>query len=250
MSMKNKVKSKLVNFSISSASHPSPMRITNAWVVPDLRMNVNKIDLTELKKQYPYLLDVPFQSIETATVSVLIGADHPHIHLYTETRSRCENEPVALSTKLGWVLMGGNNYSSGVVRSNKITIKLDDMVQQFWKLESYGTSSKDNLNEIPSEEKKALKMLESTTSKENCQYKVGLLWKDDNPKLPNNRSLALSRLYSLENKLKKNPDLKSKYIESINDYISKGHAVKLTKEQSEKTTEITNYVPHHAVFNV
>ena len=37
---------------------------------------------------------------------LLINTDHPNFHLYTETRSRNHNEPVALHTALRWVLFG------------------------------------------------------------------------------------------------------------------------------------------------
>ena len=55
---------------------------------------------------------------------------------------------------------------------------------------------------------------------------------------------------SLENKLNKKAELKKRYTDTIRDYINKGHATKLTPENAKLTSKITNYIPHHAVFNI
>ena len=55
---------------------------------------------------------------------------------------------------------------------------------------------------------------------------------------------------SLENKLNKKPELTKHYTDTIHDYINKGHATKLTPENSKLTSKITNYIPHHAEFNI
>ena len=68
--------------------------------------------------------------------------------------------------------------------------------------------------------------------------------------MPNNRSLAVSQFLLLENKLNKKPELQKRYTDTIRDCINKGHATKLTPENSKLTSKITNYIPHHAVFNI
>ena len=62
--------------------------------------------------------------------------------------------------------------------------------------------------------------------------------------------LALSRFSSLEKKFERNPEFANKYKETINDYVNKGHAVKLSQEKSKNVKRITNYVPHHGVVNI
>ena len=68
--------------------------------------------------------------------------------------------------------------------------------------------------------------------------------------MPNNRSLAVSQFLLLENKLNKKPELQKRYTDTIRDCINKGHATKLTPENSKLTSKIMNYIPHHAVFNI
>ena len=98
------------------------------------------------------------------------------------------------------------------------------------------------------EDQQALKILSDTVKNEGNRYSVGLLWKDEKPLLHNNRDLAVARLKSLEKKLAKNETTAEMYRNTMNEYISKGHATKLTKEQINVTSSITNYIPHHGVI--
>ena len=54
------------------------------------------------------------------------------------------------------------------------------------------------------EDEKALQMLEQTTKCDGERYETGLLWKRNDPFLPNNYSSALSQMKSLEYRLEKN----------------------------------------------
>ena len=72
--------------------------------------------------------------------------------------------------------------------------------------------------------KRAMEILQKTTTKYENHYAVGLLWKKDNVVLPNNKPLALSRLYNLEKKIGKDKKIKQMYTEAMNDYIAKGYA--------------------------
>ena len=53
----------------------------------------------------------------------------------------------------------------------------------------------------------------------------------------------------LKQRLKRDPDLKKKHEDTINTYIKKGYAKKLSKEEACKVSEKTWYLPHHPVFN-
>ena len=68
---------------------------------------------------------------------------------------------------------------------------------------------------LPLNERRALDILESTCTKLNRHYTVGLLWKEDNPHLPSNRNLAISGMKSIENQFKRDPTLAYKYKETF-----------------------------------
>ena len=104
---------------------------------------------------------------------------------------------------------------------------------------------------LPKNDAHALQILESTTINQKDRYSVGLLWKDDKPSLPYNRNMAISRMLSLERKFEKQPSIKSRYVETINENTEKKHSSNLPhKTTKEEQHEIINYVPHRAMTNI
>ena len=74
--------------------------------------------------------------------------------------------------------------------------------------------------------------------------------KEHRPVLPFNRDLAIMRLKSLENKFKKDPEFPETYKNTMEDYINKGNASKLSLEELKQTPSYTNYILHHSVKSV
>ena len=72
----------------------------------------------------------------------------------------------------------------------------------------------------------------------------------DEPVLPYNRILAITWFQSLEKKFHKNPDLANLYCKKIDEYVSLGHARKLSPKEAKACSEITNYILHHGVLNI
>ena len=203
-----------------------------------------------MKNDFDHLKDIKLEQLLDKNISILIGADEPHLYLYTESRIRSTNEPVAWLNTLAWVLMGGkpNNSKISTKFFKRELETLDKSIERFWQTESYEILKRDDPILMPKQDRKAIEVLESTVNKKNNHYTFGLLWKDKNIILPYNRSTALSRFHSLEKWLAKNPTIATKYKDTINDYIEKGHATKLSNERSNKISNITNHIPHHFVL--
>ena len=63
--------------------------------------------------------------------------------------------------------------------------------------------------------------------------------------------MTISRMLSLEQKFEKQPLLKSKYVETINENNEKGHARKLPhKATKEEQNEIIYHTSHQVVSNI
>ena len=58
------------------------------------------------------------------------------------------------------------------------------------------------------------------------------------------------RILWLERKFEKQPSLKSKCVETINEFIEKGHARKLLQKARKEEQNEVNYIPHQAVNNM
>ena len=131
------------------------------------------------------------------------------------------------------------------------TTNFDDLnksICKFWEIESYGTLPKSDL--LPAYDQRALEILENTTKFKNGHFEVELLWKDELPRLPNNRDLAVTRFKSREKKFRKNPDFHELYKTQIKEYLELWHAKQLTREESRIASVVTNYIPHHGVMNI
>ena len=134
---------------------------------------------------------------------------------------------------------------------NEVTLEsATDIIQRFWDIESYGTVPKDDVSAMTVEDKRSVEILKQTTFKSGNHYITGLLWKESNSILPNNKSLALSRLYNLERKLAKHPQIRQMYTETMKEYIKKGYARKLSDKKANTVSPRTNYIPHHSVTNI
>ncbi|PFX25687.1 hypothetical protein AWC38_SpisGene9681 [Stylophora pistillata] len=127
----------------------------------------------------------------------------------------------------------------------------EDPVERFWKIEYYGATRTGD-KPLSIEDKRALKIPEDTTTFVNGHYEVGLLWREDEPRLPNSYTLAKRRLELLRRRLTKpeSRELAAKYREVMDEYISKGYARKLSPEQAAMETSYTWYLPHHPVINL
>ena len=112
----------------------------------------------------------------------------------------------------------------------------DDFIQRFWNLEDYG-AVKSGENTLSVEDKRALKIIEDTTRLIGRHYEVGLLWKNDETRLPNNVTMANQRSESLRRRLTTlgNEEMTITYREVMNSYIDKGFVRKLSEEELSKS---------------
>ena len=77
----------------------------NAWVVQDLQLSTSHVTASSAKRKYSHLSETPFDSLKDKKIEILIGADHPNLHLYAEIKTGNNNEPIALHTTLGWIFL-------------------------------------------------------------------------------------------------------------------------------------------------
>ena len=250
MLKKLKIKSKLVTFSVLSNFHPPRIEISNAWVVDNLNL-----PSYELTKDFSYLRDIDLERTSDKGISILIGADMPELHLDRDKRIGDRDQPVGLLTTVGWVFMG-RNFKTNLSDSNasfnflnRDSEMLNKSIERFRQTESYGVLKRDDPNLMPKTDRKAINILNSTSTKIDNHHTVGLLWKEHKTILPNNRFTAMYRFLGLEKRFKRDSLLAEKYKETVNQNIEKGRTTKLINDTASQTSDINNYIPHHAVTN-
>ena len=252
----NRVESNHGSFTLSSADGlGEDIQVADAYVLPDLNQSQRILPEEIDVKQYPHLQDIEFPSVDIKRVSILVGSNIPYAHIQKEVRVPEDKKKGLYGCRyaLGWCVSGPYDVKCRRgVAANFVSLgrKPDDLIERFWNLEDYG-AVKSGEKPLSVEDKRALKIIEDTTCLIDGHYEVGLLWKDDEPRLPNNRDMANQRSESLRHRLRKsgNEEMAAKYCEAMDGYINKGFARKLSEEELTSESDTCWYLPHHPVTN-
>lgn len=212
-----------------------------------------------MRESYGQLKKLPIQGYCNAGPTILIGLNN--LHLISTLKSiKIAHNMVAAKTTLGWLLYGSENkMTTGSTVSHLVVnhahlsedsenSELHKLVADYFTTESFGVKLMNKSLESH-EIIRARKILSSTTKKLDGAYETGLLWNEDNIKLPESYGMALKRLRCVENKICRDNQFKE-YEAAIMDFIKKGYAVKLTDEEAKTTGPRTWYLPHFGVYNI
>ena len=179
---------------------------------------------------------------------ILIGSDQ-YWTLLTGEVMKSEGGLVALNSRLGWILSGPVAVKKAVCNQAALithVLRVDGFVgnknlkrrlRSFWDIESLG---------IVEDENSVQRQFKDHVKFEDGRYVVSLPWKDSCLSLPDNFALSHRRLNSLFRRLKKDPNILTKYDAVIREQIECGSVVPVNQDDS--TTNRVHYIPHHAVL--
>lgn len=183
--------------------------LNDVRTVKDLMLPQQSLDMAQLSEKYPHLRGLPIDSYRDVRPRILIGTKHAHLGLVMKNREGEFGQPIAVKSRLGWTICGGgsgrgaslNYYSFHVCQCN--TSSDDDLHQamkNYFSLDSLGVTKTDKLL-LPVEDQRALSMLQSLTNRKDDRYESGLLWRYDDTRLPDSRSMALRRFQCLKKRM-------------------------------------------------
>ena len=223
------------------------------YVHEKLKLGDQIVELQELKDRYPHLRNLPNQSYNLNDVQVILGQDCYDIHHPFEfKKSEDKAAPWAVKSKIGWALSGPLPGKQATTLATTATSIADDkLTNQFikwWDVESYASNR--DVTGHSKEEQRGLMTLEQTTRFNGKIYEVGLLWRQDEVKLPNNFYSAMRQLKSLERRLQKEKTLKKRYQETNDTDVNAGYNRKDDQaELIETKDKLQWYLPDHPVIN-
>ena len=163
------------------------------WISPlhgDVTYPVEAHELDQTIINVPALSDIEF-SHSSGPVDLILGVQYSHLHAESEVRQGLPFQPVAKPTKLGWHVIGPDNAHSSTSAYLNFVKKID--LEKFYDFETLGVRAPDcNCPEeiMTREGRKTIELFESSCRKLDGRYEIGLPWKKDPAKLPNNFSLA------------------------------------------------------------
>ena len=164
--------------------------------------------------------------------------------------------PMAFKTPFGWCLGGktgpledGSPFVAHVaaISTEEQMEDLNSQVRKFWQLEAKEVHVEQPV--LSEDDLRGQQTLESSVVNLGSRYQLSLMWKRDDVTLPNNKSVALKRLYALERRFARDEDFAKKYDSVVQEYVNLGHARLLSTEEAQAETRKTWYLPHHGVVN-
>ena len=222
-------------------------------------------DWNETKRKWSHLQQCDFpKPAKSGLVDLLIGVDNTDLHLSKVNIPGPLGSPTARLGPLGWTCVGPTSRQEG--KQSRLTMHsfftretlgesgdtsccdVNNALRKFWEIETYGTEVRRS-DVLKKEEKEALKKVETTLSYDGTRYRLGTHWKEDRPKLPDNREAAIRRLESTEKSLNaKDSFVKKEYNDTIKSYVDKGYLRKLTPEEMSATGSW--YLPHFPIVKL
>ncbi|XP_074037221.1 uncharacterized protein [Leptinotarsa decemlineata] len=185
---------------------------------------------------------------EPTEIDGIIGAELFATVIGNKSYAPSAGSPVAVQTVFGYVIMGKvpilNSVSDSRVFFNlKEESSLNELMTKFWEIEQVPK------NILPdAEELECDKMYTSTFNRDSeGRFTVALPFKNSPSTLSDSKTGAMTRLYSLERRLTKFPELRSGYNDIMRESIEQGH-MHWVKDEYLKAADTTYYIPHHAIF--
>ncbi|XP_050307697.1 uncharacterized protein LOC126744367 [Anthonomus grandis grandis] len=161
-------------------------------------------------------------------------------------RKSINGSPCAIKTIFGWILIGGNNTPTNefvslctyVPSTIPVESPLDINLHKFWELEDVP----DKVLLSPEEQRCEDFFVSTCSQKPDGRYVVRLPFKQPDIDLGDTRHQALRRFNLLENRLIRNPSLRSLYNDFMQDYLDQNHMIPCTSADN-----LSYYFPHHCV---
>lgn len=189
-----------------------------------------------------------------AKPTLIIGIDNWHLSVACETRQGLsKSQPVAIKTVLGWVVFGFSSsrtkpmefaYHVSLSEYSDPRRELEVLIKEQYKLDVIGITK---LEHRSVDDQRALQILNTTARRlPSGRFEVGLLWKTDNPVVPDSYPLALARFKSIEKQMLRDPQYAKRYSQNIHDMLDKGYAEQCPISSSNS---ICWYLPHFGVVN-
>jgi len=240
----------VVNLDVLKIDHTDSVNI-NALCFPTICTNLpSVVDVHD----HPHLVglelaDDPDQPRDR--IDVLIGSDF-YWDIVTGEMKMGEKGPIALSSRLGWLLSGPieSMAVANLASSYMIVVEgmgkddtpmnndqLTELLKRFWETESLGVNEIDtngNDNFI------------SNIEFIDGHYQISLPWKTDETEIPDHYSLSLNRLKFLQRRLLNKPDLLREYDKVIKEQLARG-IIERVNDVNTPAPKALHYLPHHAI---
>lgn len=203
------------------------------------RYKISQKTLPHLKQLH--LADPTFW--KPGQIDALLGANIYAEILKPGVRKFGKNNPIAINTILGWILLGPTPSIATAQAMSLVATTEPDLYEQlnkFWATEEFP-----NDPVLNKEDQQCQEHFGTThTRLASGSYQVELPFLDNKPPtLGLSRPHALARYATLQRQFLRNPETQTEYTRCLDEYIHLGHMETVVDDNNPHY-----YIPHHAVF--
>ena len=233
----------------------------SAWVLPCVTADTMAVDWCHHQDAWTHLHGIPFPTMDTGDIGLLIGVDAAPLHTALEERRGPDDAPIARRTPLGWVCYGptGTSTERSII-TNRATAAVqsemtssgteprpDELVLNIWDTESICVVNADQRYRTPAE-LEAEELATATMHHDGQRYKIGLPWiRPTGPNITSNRAQAEQRLRGLEKTLSAKPAIQAEYHRVLAAHLEKGYIRTVPKAIAAADYQPQWYLSHFPI---
>ncbi len=207
-------------------------------------------------QRWPHLEHVKITEIDSG-VDLLIVPNVPIALEPWEVVRSMNGGPYAVKTALGWTVNGPlrGDFSSDTAcvqrhaTVNRISVsRLEELWEQQTKAD-FPECVQDEQLGLSKEDHHFMKLVTKSATLVDGHYSVGLPFRQDDVKMPNNKMVAEQRALSLKRRFIRDSSFHADYTNFMSDIISKGYAERVPVVDLERCDGRVWYIPHHGVYH-
>ena len=245
--------STVVDLKVESTDTSEQLLLSNVIVTEKIPITIPQVSTGSFK----HLKGLSFAMPPRDTAQLLIGQDNAVALIPLDVKKGARDEPFAVRTLFGWSLNGPakvplkaskavchfvSAFQAPPDDQDGVDARLEEKMACWWTMHDDGFASDQKGPSM--EDRQVLDLWERKCERVDGHFQVPIPWKPC-VEMPNNRSVALHRLLSLQRNLVKR-GLLDDYDKEIQKMIDKGYA----EPCSEIPASVSAwYLPHHLVLN-
>ena len=238
----------VIPLTVQGVGEKQSIDLREVLTVPSIPLKAASIPSGEELRHMKHLRGVKLSELKNKKVELLVGLDASFVFRPLESIYGPRGTPDAVKTVLGWTLFGPapsvlRPNSKGVYSMHVACVDEDEVCSAF-EDKFVDTLAVPNSRE----DRIAFGIMKDSIELVDGHFRLPLLWRRRDSKLPGNYSLAVSRAESLRRRLNKDERLRKKYSEVMQGYIEKGYA-ELVPKDFRKENSREWFLPHFPVLN-
>ena len=220
----------VIPLTVQGVEEKQSIYLREVLTVPSIPLKAASIPSDEDPRHLKHLRGVKLSELKNKKVELLVGLDASFVFRPLESVCGPRGAPDVIKTVLGWTLFGPapsvlRPNSKGVYSMHVACVDEDEVCSAF-EDKFVDTLAVPNSRE----DRIAFGIMKDSIELVDGHFRLPLLWKRRDSKLPSNYSLAVSRAESLRKRINKDERLRKKYSEVMQGYIENGYAELVPKD--------------------